>query len=291
VDYDAALRCYILHLRVGAAAVLDDDLTYKGTLVPPTPDHLLAQIDATIISASFQFSYAARGVNALTYYRDGSLFGLLRYIGTASQDQTLFAYRQPLALLRLPKSPADVTLVGGGSYGEMLLVNPTIQNPQSITPYPGGGAYLTRTPAGATQLLGLGAAAAGSLLPPPERAAALPEIAIIENAQALRGSLAVRGAAGHVLAGQSVGGGGDRQYIAPTDSAPSFSSVPMMMVGGYAGEVERLQAPPGALLAFSVGRGGRVTNAARGYDPQSYRRFHLSIGQDGGALVEWEEWA
>ncbi|KJV09481.1 hypothetical protein VZ95_11230 [Elstera litoralis] len=278
-------------MRLGAYAVLDNDLTYKGTIVPPSTEHLLAQVDPTIVD-TYVFSYAARGVSALTYYRDGAIYGLLRYIyPDSSQDMMLFAYRFPLALLRLPqKEGAALRLVGGGAHGDMLIVIGSSIAPNSLSPHPGSGRY-QRLAATATQALGLGAAAAGSLSAQPESVTSGPEILTLDSANSLSGAAAVAGAPGVDLGGTRVGGGGSRAFFAPVGTSPGISSNPLVMLGGYAGEEKRLEAPPGALLAFVVGRGGRLSNSARNYDPQTYQRFHLSVGQDGGALVEWEEWA
>jgi hypothetical protein len=62
-------------------------------------------------------------------------------------------------------------------------------------------------------------------------------------------------------------------------------------MGGFAGAVRRVEALPGALLAFAVGRGGQISVIVQDYGGGTWRKQVISCGQDGGALVEWEEWA
>jgi hypothetical protein len=279
----------VLHLTIGAAALLEADFTYLGTLIPPPNGQHLAQIADPGIMSGREVSYGAVGSQTGAYYFEGVLYGLARFrqSGALTSQVALFTTRYELALLRLPEyEGAAVTLVGGGGPGEVLFIYSSLTSGNTTIRQPATGT-VQRTEATATQALGLAVAAGAAYGVAPESVSAPPEIITINAGETPPvGVSRAAGAAGVELAGVTVGGGSSVHH-----AWQGTLSTAVILMGGFAGSVRRVEALPGALLALAVGRGGQIAVIVQDYGGGIWRKQVISCGQDGGALVEWEEWA
>ncbi len=291
VDWDAALQCYVVHLRMGGIAILTEsgptrDLAFIGSLLLPQSEQLLSQAIASIGTYIGYLGYAIGTVTCATYYRAGTLYGVAAVRQGGGEMMATLTYAWPLAMMRLPKGEAArVLLKAGGGYGELYYSAPSTLTvlPNNTTSYP-------RIPAGPTRLLGVATATGGGSLV--DGSVAAGEVRFFSNAGSPPASVAVSGGAGIVIDGVSLGAGGARQQDITGWLPGGFYEA--CAVGGSAGGEARVQTSPGALLVFEIGAGGRVErrligNLASGGSLATLLTS-LSTGQPGGALVEWEEW-
>jgi hypothetical protein len=238
------------------------------------------------------------GINPSSYptasgllYEDKHFVGVAVCSGTGTHFGQI-AYRYDLNIMRLPKlESAEVTLAGGGAAGNIKYqISPS--QPLTLFPLTGSTNGAARTPANPTSLLGIGTASGGDNNFS-DMNKTVPQIVDFANLTAslvVATEIKAKGAAGIELDGKLVSGGGDRVVFLQS-AHPIFvgsggiilSSV--QISGGDSGEIWRGIAEGGSLLVFIVGTGGKLF-----YDiPIQATKAMLSVGQDGGALVEYWE--
>jgi hypothetical protein len=289
IQWDADLECYIFHSS-GAVVIVENDLSIKGTVPLPVGEALTT----TLAAANRSNPVIMSGINPSSYptasgllYEDTHFIGIAVCSGTGTHFGQI-AYRYDLNIMRLPKlEAAEVILAGGGAAGDIKY-----QASLALVLFPLTGSTngAARTPANPTSLLGIGTASGGDNNFS-DMNKTVPQIVDFRDLSATglaATEVKAKGAAGIELDGKLVSGGGDR-IIYLHANHPIFQPTGVLIFGqisgGDSGEIWRGIAEGGSLLVFIVGTGGKLF-----YDiPSQATKAMLSVGQDGGALVEYWE--